>query len=333
MAIKNLGRVVGASAYQIWLEQGNTGTEEDFLDSLKATTGLNNTSKTLLINILRNALFNSNQADNITALETALSSGSSSGGDDVAKSYVVLNNLTNVTNSNTANSIVANESYTATLTIEEGYTLETITITMGGVDITDTAYSDGNINISSVTENIVITAIANIQTAYVQDGLLHEFTNISAKKTISGGQSIFNSQDDFTVFATFKGFAVDVIGLYNSTNTVNGDQFAFGTEWNGTVGAKIFPTNSTYPTAKYTYTDENVITHACVVKSGNTYTLYKDGVSKQSMGSGGLQPILDGDLVVNNKAKTLNKVLIYNRALTQEEITQNHNAISVEVSE
>ena len=35
MAIKNLGRVTGKSAYEIWLEQGNTGTEEDFLNSLK----------------------------------------------------------------------------------------------------------------------------------------------------------------------------------------------------------------------------------------------------------------------------------------------------------
>lgn len=35
MAVKNLGRVVGKSAYEIWLEQGNTGTEQEFLDSLK----------------------------------------------------------------------------------------------------------------------------------------------------------------------------------------------------------------------------------------------------------------------------------------------------------
>ena len=42
MAIKNLGRVVGAdgkSAYQIWLDAGNTGTEQVFLDSLKGQNG------------------------------------------------------------------------------------------------------------------------------------------------------------------------------------------------------------------------------------------------------------------------------------------------------
>lgn len=35
MATKNLGRIVGLSAYEVWLEQGNIGTEEDFLNSLR----------------------------------------------------------------------------------------------------------------------------------------------------------------------------------------------------------------------------------------------------------------------------------------------------------
>lgn len=43
MATKNLGRVVGKSAYEIWLEQGNTGTEEAFLNSLKGKDGANGT--------------------------------------------------------------------------------------------------------------------------------------------------------------------------------------------------------------------------------------------------------------------------------------------------
>lgn len=35
MATKNLGRVTGKSAYEVWLAQGNTGSEQDFLNSLK----------------------------------------------------------------------------------------------------------------------------------------------------------------------------------------------------------------------------------------------------------------------------------------------------------
>ena len=36
---KNLGRVVGKSAYEIWLEEGNTGSEADFLQSLEGQQG------------------------------------------------------------------------------------------------------------------------------------------------------------------------------------------------------------------------------------------------------------------------------------------------------
>lgn len=39
MATNNLGRVVGKSAYEIWLEQGHTGTEEEFLNSLQGKDG------------------------------------------------------------------------------------------------------------------------------------------------------------------------------------------------------------------------------------------------------------------------------------------------------
>lgn len=39
MATKNLGRVQGLSAYEVWIQQGNTGTEQDFLNGLKGVDG------------------------------------------------------------------------------------------------------------------------------------------------------------------------------------------------------------------------------------------------------------------------------------------------------
>ena len=47
--------------------------------------------------------------------------------------------------------------YNATITAEDGYTLGSVTCSMGGVDQTVT---DGVINIASVTGDIVITATA-----------------------------------------------------------------------------------------------------------------------------------------------------------------------------
>lgn len=75
--------------------------------------------------------------------------------------HTINNSLTHVTSSNSRVSIEDGESYTTTLTAESGYTIDSYAVTMGGVDITSTVYSGGVINISSVTGNVVITAIAS----------------------------------------------------------------------------------------------------------------------------------------------------------------------------
>ncbi len=74
--------------------------------------------------------------------------------------YAVAYNLDNVVSSNTVTGAVEGSAFTATLSVSDGYALETITVTMGGVDITSTAYADGVISIGEVTGDIVITATA-----------------------------------------------------------------------------------------------------------------------------------------------------------------------------
>lgn len=72
------------------------------------------------------------------------------------------NNLTNCASNNSMASIVEGGSYTATLTAANGYTLEgaSVSVVVNGVDVTDTAYTNGVITIQSVTGNVVITATA-----------------------------------------------------------------------------------------------------------------------------------------------------------------------------
>ena len=78
----------------------------------------------------------------------------------------IVNTLTHVTNSNSATSIEDSTAYSAALTADTGYTLGMVTITMGGTDITSTAYSNGSISIASVTGDIVITAVATKIVSY-----------------------------------------------------------------------------------------------------------------------------------------------------------------------
>ena len=71
--------------------------------------------------------------------------------------YSITKNLTNCIISNTASEVAKGNSYSATITANSGYELKSIVVTMG-----DTAVSvtNGVINITKVTGNIVITAVA-----------------------------------------------------------------------------------------------------------------------------------------------------------------------------
>ena len=76
------------------------------------------------------------------------------------ETHSVTQNLTNVTSSFTGNSVADGASLTATLTADGGYTIDTVEVTMGGDDVTATAYDDGVVSISEVTGDVVITATA-----------------------------------------------------------------------------------------------------------------------------------------------------------------------------
>ena len=85
---------------------------------------------------------------------------SNAGGSVEEGTYTITNNLTNCTTNNNTNSVNANSSYSATISANSGYTLGSITVTMGGNNITSSAVSGSRISINSVTGNVVITASA-----------------------------------------------------------------------------------------------------------------------------------------------------------------------------
>lgn len=74
--------------------------------------------------------------------------------------YTVTNTLSNCVNNNAATNVVSGQPYAALITANTGYTLDTVTVTMGGTDITSSAVDDGAITIPAVTGNVVITATA-----------------------------------------------------------------------------------------------------------------------------------------------------------------------------
>lgn len=71
-------------------------------------------------------------------------------------------NLTGCTISNAASQVDYGEAYTATITPESGKTMDSIVVTMDGVDITSTAVSGGVVSIPKVTGAVTITAAASV---------------------------------------------------------------------------------------------------------------------------------------------------------------------------
>jgi hypothetical protein len=56
--------------------------------------------------------------------------------------------------------VTASSAYSATITAAAGYTLGTVTVYMGGTDISSTAVTSNAISIASVTGDIVVIANA-----------------------------------------------------------------------------------------------------------------------------------------------------------------------------
>lgn len=115
----------------------------------------------------------------------ALPAQESTGGGSAATTYAVTNNLSNCVSSNSGSSVNADSAYNATITANDGYTLDgaSVSITMGGTDITSAAYSNGVISIASVTGAVVV-AIAAVKKA-------SGYTNLVPASTDADG-NIYN---------------------------------------------------------------------------------------------------------------------------------------------
>lgn len=149
--------------------------------------------------------------------------------------HSITNALTHVTSSNGAVSAEDGAEYTAVLSAMSGYTMESVSITMGGADITASAYteSSGAIHITKVTGDVVITAKAAkivtytnlVPTAIDSNGASAPYTDGQMLK--SDGTAEANSRFTTTGFIPFDGGAVHIY-------RIGGD----GITWN-TYGCRI----------------------------------------------------------------------------------------------
>ena len=194
-------------------------------------SGLSQTEKNLILTLFSKAAYAENDAESAyDALEAMWASSTKT----------IAYNLSNVVSSNTQTSIESGQIYTTALAVRQGYTLNTVTVTMGGVDITSTAYSSGTITIPSVTGNIVITATAvlaaqSITATYTQSGTVYDTDSLDSLKA------------DLVVTANYAGGTSETVPASNytlsgaltvGTSTITVSYTGLTTTFNVTVTAK-----------------------------------------------------------------------------------------------
>lgn len=130
--------------------------------------------------------------------------------------YNIVLNLTNCASSNTANTIAEGTTYTTTLSPTGTFSkLDTITVTMGGTDISASAVSGSTITISNVTGNIVITCAAAITNIIETIGIsanTRVSTSSGVNKTQSGYAAIGANEDAVSLIHLVAGDTLRIKG-------------------------------------------------------------------------------------------------------------------------
>lgn len=165
-----------------------------------------------------------------------------------ATEYTITNSLTGVSSNNSATTITEGATYSATITLDSDKSYSTVQITMGGTDITTTAWnaSTNTVSIANVSGNIVITIIAvdstpanvNILTdGFKVDGISYAAVGYSNGKRLSTGSGVEkdNANSSVTGFIpcragssirikpftapTSAGVGATAVVIYNSNKT------------------------------------------------------------------------------------------------------------------
>ena len=143
--------------------------------------------KTLVANAITDKGVDTLATDTFQTMATNI--GKISSGSSVT--YSITNNLSHATNNNSNTTVEKYNSYSANITVETGYKLDSVTVTMGGVDITSSCYSNRNISIEHVTGNIVITVTTSLipPNTYSVTNKLTQCTSNNTSVTVMEGQS------------------------------------------------------------------------------------------------------------------------------------------------
>ena len=134
--------------------------------------------------------------------------------------YTITNNLTNCTTNNNNNIISYNSSYSSVISVNSGYEISSITVTMGGNDITSDVVSGNNISIPNVTGNIVIT-VNTTMIVVTMYNITRNLSNCTIDNSLSTIESGSNYIATITVNSGYTNLSITVaMGDIDITSSV-----------------------------------------------------------------------------------------------------------------
>lgn len=134
--------------------------------------------------------------------------------------------LANVVATNSSPNTAEGEAYRTTLTPAPGYDLYSVTVTMGGVDVTTSCYFEGVVTIQQVTGEIVISAVANY---ILPDGMENLVTTSLDPASTAAAGAVFNGVGYMDgKYLTVESAAVDGYELHTSVGMVQTGLIEYG---------------------------------------------------------------------------------------------------------
>lgn len=206
----------------------NTSTNADWKTFIGAITSLDGDG--LKDKVIRFLVRNGVTIDEINTLRTYFIDGEPAKINAPYGTATITKTLSNVVMDNNANTVSLYQPFEVTLSPTNSCAIYSVTVTMGGTDVTSTYYSGGRISIPSVTGNITITAVGVNTTAtvtlftalsygwvnglYDMDSAMPSYANANTKVDISITDVVYNQL-----------LADGCQGLYVTTDTTNTPTF------------------------------------------------------------------------------------------------------------
>ena len=148
-------------------------------------------------------------------------------------SYTITNTLTHASTNNAASTITQYQPYEATITADSGYTLDGVTVTMGGTDISATVVSGGNISIAATATEIIRENLLTMD-----DGKINKRFNATNTESNANGYFV-------TDYFPYAGGGLRIVkGYSNASSMASSNHY-------GNVRIGFYGANKTFIAAAY----------------------------------------------------------------------------------